>query len=385
MLDARGTRRAGGTLVLLLVVTMGCGGPSPDAPEETPASPEETITAADGTRIAVEVIARNLQIPWSLAFAPDGRLFVTERPGRVRVYSNGQLLVEPALTLPDVGAVGEAGLLGLTLHPEFSTNRLVYLVYTARTAAGGLVNRLVRFREVDNRLGEAAVLLDDIPAGNIHDGSRVRFGPDGRLYMTMGDAAVPSMAQDLASLNGKVLRLLDDGRTPPDNPRTSPVFSYGHRNPQGIAWHPMSGDLWESEHGEVGNDEINRIEAGANHGWPLIQGTAGGPGMAAPVLVFSPSIAPSGASFYTGSAIAAFRNDLFVATLRGEHLLRVRFDPADARRVAGTERLLQGRFGRLRDVVTGPDGALYLCTSNRDGRATPAADDDRIIRLSAAR
>jgi glucose/arabinose dehydrogenase len=330
------------------------------------------------------VIARGLEIPWSLAFAPDGRLFVTERPGRVRVIAGGRLLPEPALTLPDVAAVGEGGLLGVTLDPNFAENHLVYLVYTARHPALGLGNRLVRFREVENRLGEPSVLLDDIQGNNIHDGSRVRFGPDGQLYMTMGDAAMPSVAQDLASFNGKILRLTDAGLTPSDNPRASPIYSFGHRNPQGLDWHPASGELWASEHGETGNDEINRIEAGANYGWPEIQGSQTLPGMQTPVLSFSPSVAPSGASFYTGSTIPTFRFNLFVATLRGGHLLRVRFDPADPRRVISTERLLEGRVGRLRDVVTGPDGGLYFCTSNRDGRANPGAEDDRILRLVPA-
>jgi glucose/arabinose dehydrogenase len=341
------------------------------------------VTTSDGARIAVATFVSGLEAPWSMAFAPDGRLFVTERPGRVRIVLGGSLLPQPALTLPDVAAVGEGGLLGLALHPDFAQNQFVFVVYTTRTNRG-LVNRLVRYREAGNQLAEAAILLDDIPASNIHDGSRLRFGPDRLLYMTMGDAAAPSIAQDLASLNGKILRLTDDGRTPPDNPRASPVFSYGHRNPQGLDWHPATGELWATEHGEVGNDEINRIVAGRNYGWPVIQGGESRPDMEAPVLFFSPSIAPSGAAFYPGDAIAEFKQNLFVATLRGQHLLRVRFDPAEPARVVATERLLENRFGRLRDVVAGPDGALYVCTSNRDGRGNPAPDDDRVLRLSRA-
>src|SRR5690606_15692184 len=168
--------------------------------------------------------------PWSLAFAPDGRLFVTERPGRVRVVQNGQLLPEPALALTDVFTTGESGILGLALHPDFASNGFVYLTYTAVTPDGP-VARLMRFRELNNTLAEGVVLLDDVPAANIHNGSRVRFGPDGFLYVTFGDVARPSVAQDLASLNGKILRLTDDGRNAPDNPFSLPVFSYGHRNP----------------------------------------------------------------------------------------------------------------------------------------------------------
>ncbi len=354
--------------------------PSP-APGPGPAPGGEVLTAADGTRFGVEVVATNLQIPWAMAFAPDGRLFFTERPGRVRVLQNGQVLAAPALEIDDVAAVGEGGVLGLALHPRFAETRHVFVAYTARLPGGGRENRIVRYREVGNMLAERAVILDRIPAADIHDGARVRFGPDGRLYVTMGDVAQPSVAQDLASLNGKILRINDDGSVPADNPFGSPVYSYGHRNPQGIDWQPVSGDLWATEHGQTGNDELNRIDAGRNYGWPAIEADQTRAGMETPVLFFTPAVAPSGASFYTGTAIAGFRNNLFIATLRGLHLHRVRFDPAAPRRVAATERLLEGRFGRIRDVVTGPDGALYFCTSNRDGRTTPVAEDDRIVRI----
>jgi glucose/arabinose dehydrogenase len=284
-----------------------------------------------------------------------------------------------------VAAVGEGGVLGLALHPQFASNRFVYVAYTARLPGGGRENRVARYREVGNTLGERVVILDRINAADIHDGARVRFGPDGKLYVTMGDAAAPSVAQDVASQNGKVLRLNDDGSMPADNPFRSFVYSYGHRNPQGLDWHPLSGDLWEAEHGQTGNDEVNRVQRGGNYGWPVIEADQTRAGMEAPVLFFNPSIAPSGASFYTGTAIAGFRNDLFVATLRGQHILRVRFDPSNPQRVTGMERLLENRFGRIRDIVTGPDGALYFCTSNRDGRGTTVTEDDRIARIVAAR
>ena len=201
-----------------------CGSPS-RSPSEPPSdspppggqAPIETFTTADGVRVGVEVVASRLEIPWALAFAPDGRLFVSERPGRVRILQNGTLLAEPALTISDVFTRDESGVLGVALHPSFAANRLVYVVYTASGAAGPTA-RLVRYREVANVLGEAAVLLDDVPAANIHNGSRVRFGPDGALYLTFGDVAAPSEAQDLGSLNGKILRLADDGTTPAGNP-----------------------------------------------------------------------------------------------------------------------------------------------------------------------
>ena len=377
---------AHGIAMLLLGVLLGCGGSDGgnsgedgEAPPTTPPGglPVATFTAADGTRFGVQTLATGLQIPWSLAFAPDGRLFIAERPGRVRVFQNGALRADPALTLADVFTDGESGILGMTVHPDFATNGLVYLTYTANGPRGPIA-RLMRFRELDSRFAEGVVLLDDVPAAGIHNGSRVRFGPDRRLYVTFGDVAVPSTAQDVASLNGKVLRLNEDGTSASGNPFTSPVYSYGHRNPQGIDWHPVTGDLWATEHGQTNNDEINVIERGRNYGWPIIEADQTRPDMVTPVTFYVPAVAPSGASFYRGTQIPAFRNQLFVATLRGMALLRI---TVDGRRITAQERLIENRYGRLRDVVSGPDGYLYVCTSNRDGRTTPVADDDRVLRI----
>jgi glucose/arabinose dehydrogenase len=325
-------------------------------------------------------MATGLEIPWAMAFAPDGRLFFTERPGRVRIFQNGQLLPEPALTLSDLHTEGESGVLGMALHPSFASNGFVYIVYDVEDPNGPFA-RLVRYRAVGNTLGEPAVLLDDVPAANIHNGSRVHFGPDGKLYLSFGDAASPSVAQDLAKLNGKILRLNDDGTTPRDNPYNSPVWTWGHRNPQGFDWHPSTGEMYESEHGQIGNDEINVIVRGANYGWPVIEGSETRPDMVTPITFFTPSVAPSGASFYRGSVFPTFRNDLFVATLGGVSLLRITLNASDPHKVASVDRLMQGKYGRLRDVVSGPDGFIYLCTSNRDQRTAPVAGDDRILRL----
>lgn len=378
-------------IVLLLAVTTppfqtACDGSPGTRPNDFDDVPHtgEVFTSTDGVRLHAQVVAANLEIPWALAFAPDGRLFVTERPGRLRIVENDQLRPEAALTLTDVYTEGEAGLLGLALDPNFDQNRFVYLYYTATRIGRAPANRIVRFFEANNALVDAVTILDDIPANRVHDGGRLRFGPDGSLYATVGDVGTRPSAQDLGVLSGKILRISREGMTPEDNPFASQVYSYGHRNPQGIDWHPVSGDLWATEHGNVGNDELNRIERGENYGWPLIEGTETMAGLQAPILRFSPSIAPSGASFYSGLAFPQFQSDLFFATLRGSHLHRVTFSRTDPREVVSHERLLERRFGRLRDVVTGPDGAIYLCTSNRDGRGTPVPEDDRVIRLIPA-
>ena len=353
--------------------------PSPSPfPAPSPAPGLEIFTTRDGIRFGVETVAMQLQVPWSLRFAPDGRLFVTERPGRVRVLDLSTRTSELALTVDGIFAQGEAGLLGLALDPEFTENRWVYLYYTATLASGGAANRIVRYREVNSRLVERVLIFDNIPAAGIHDGGRLRFGPDGLLYATNGDAANTSLPQDLASYAGKILRLNRDGTTPRDNPFGSPIYSYGHRNPQGIDWHPATGELWASEHGQTGNDEVNVIRAGANYGWPRIEGAMTMPGMETPITFYSPAIAPSGVSFYQGQRFPGFSNNLFVATLRGMHLLRMR---ADGRRIVYEDRLLEGRYGRLRDVVTGPDGYLYFLTNDRGTAGAPA---DQVLRLVPA-
>lgn len=389
----------GRTLVLALalaqaVTPQACDKQTPTSPDTgggtgggsagggTTGGPFENFAAADGTRFGVETLATGLELPWSLAFTPDGRLFFTERPGRVRVYTGGRVLTDPALVIGDVAAIGEGGAMGLAVHPDFATNRYMFVLYTAR-AGNGTVNRVVRFREVNNTLGEPAVILDNIRAAGIHNGGRLKFGPDRKLYITMGDVADTGTSQDLASLNGKILRINDDGTTPADNPYRSPVYTYGHRNPQGLDWSPLTGELWATEHGPTGNDEVNLIQAGANYGWPIIQGTDTRAGMESPFLIFTPSVAPSGATFYTGSLVPNFRNNFFFACLGGVHLHRVLFDPTNPRRIAGHEPLLTARFGRIRDVINGPDGALYFATSNRSGAAS--ADDDRIARIVAPR
>jgi glucose/arabinose dehydrogenase len=370
-----------GVLALVLVAqtitTQAC-------PKDPTTPSGDPFTTSDGVRFRVDTVATGLEgVPWAMEFAPDGRLFVTERIGLVLIVNVATGASEIALSLDGVFADSEAGMLGLALDPQFSQNHFVYLYVTQRVGATGAVNRILRFREVNNRLGEMAVLLDGIPAASIHDGGRLKFGPDGLLYATTGDAATQGLAQDVSSLAGKILRINRDGTTPRDNRFSSPMYSYGHRNPQGIDWHPTTGTMWSSEHGNIGNDEINQIQLGLNFGWPRIQGSETMPTMEAPLTSFSPAIAPSGATFYRGGRIPQFTNNFFVATLRGTHLLRVTVDSA-GRRITAQERMLEGAYGRLRDAVMGPDGHLYFVTNNRDGRGTPAQGDDRILRIAPA-
>ncbi|GBD29518.1 Aldose sugar dehydrogenase YliI [bacterium HR32] len=345
------------------------------------------LVLAQGAEPAANAVewVRNLEVPWAIAFAPDGRAFVTERPGRVRVVRAGRLEPQPVLTLP-VAHVGEAGLLGIALHPQFPRSPYVYLYYTYDR--DGLRNRVERFRDAGGRLVRDRVVLDDIPGAFVHDGGRIRFGPDGMLYVGTGDARQASRAQDPQSLAGKILRVTPDGGVPDDNPFPgSPVYSLGHRNVQGLAWHPQTRALYATEHGPSGergfaHDEVNRIRPGANYGWPdVLCGQPGRPGFEDALACSGDDTwAPSGAEFVTRGA---WRGRLLVANLRGAHL-RAFVLSADGSRVERQETVLSG-YGRLRDVVEGPDGALYVLTSNRDGRGRPAASDDRILRLPLPR
>lgn len=337
---------------------------------------------------AVESVARGLDVPWALAFAPDGRIFVTERRGRIRVVEGGVLRDEPWLEF-EVYDSGEAGLMGLALDPEFERNGFVYVVHTYLDREGRVRNRLLRLREdAARRRGVLErVLVDEMKGASTHNGARVKFGPDRKLYWTMGDAQEPRLAQDLSSLNGKILRINPDGTIPPDNPfKDSPVYSYGHRNPQGLAWQPGTARLYATEHGPSGfldccRDEVNYIEPGKNYGWPVIRGYETRPGMVPPILHSGndQTWAPAGAAFVTSGPWSGS----FVFTgLRGRALYRLALDRNDPRRVAGFERLFRGEFGRLREVVEGPDAALYVLTSNQDGRGSPQRNDDRLLRIT---
>ena len=321
-------------------------------------------------------VARGLQVPWEIAFLPDRRALVTERPGRVRLLTRrGELRRRPVARLR-VSSAGEGGLLGLAVDPAFRTNRLVYLYYTT---AGGM--RLERWRLTGGRLQRQQSLVAGIRAGRVHDSGRIAFGPDGRLYVATGDAGDGALAQRPDSLNGKFLALTPEqyrgaGGAPA-------VVSIGHRNPQGFDWEPGSGRLVATEHGPTegldgagGYDEVNEIVPGGNYGWPDVFGFDQA-GVNAPLRVYGSPIAPSGATFVTRPG-SAWTGSFVFACLRGQELRRlVLRDSA----IVTDEPLLRQRFGRLRTVVEGPDGALYVLTSNRDGRGVPRAHDDRILRI----
>jgi glucose/arabinose dehydrogenase len=378
-----------GTLLVLA-----CGHPPPGRGagevERTATSTNEQDQAAAKDRVSfrVETVVGNLQVPWSIVWAPDGRMIFTERVGRVRIFENGKLRPAPLFTVPDVEPTGESGLMSIALHPQFASNHLLYISYAYK--ADNQSVRVVRYREGDTGLSDRKVIIEGIPAAQFHAGCRLRFGPDGKLYITTGDATRRELAQRLDSLAGKTLRLNDDGTVPADNPFVGQpnarpeIWSYGHRNSQGIDFQPGTNLMFQTEHGPSGfdgpegGDEVNIVEKGKNYGWPVIHHTQTHAGMEAPLLEYTPACAPASGMFYRGAAFPQFRGNFFFGCLVGTRLIRV---VLDGRRVVSQENLLEGKYGRIRDVAEGPDGYLYFSTSNQDGRGTPARDDDRIIRL----
>jgi glucose/arabinose dehydrogenase len=337
----------------------------------------------------VEIVASGLEVPWGFAWLQNGDMLFTERPGRVRIIENGKLRAEPVFTVPDVEPTGESGLMDITLHPAFASNGFIYLAYSYNQ--DGKHVKVVRYKYAGGKFTEPKSIVDNIPGTALHSGMRCRFGPDGKLYVATGDSTDWNLAQKLDSLAGKILRLNDDGTIPPDNPFVAQkdarpeIWTYGNRNPQGLAWQPGSNLLFETEHGPsgfegrgVGGDEVNILESGKNYGWPEIHHTQTKQGMEAPLLEYTPACAPGSAMFYNGSVLPLFNGNFFFGCLRGTRIIRV---VLDGRNVVSQENLFEGKYGRIREMEQGPDGYIYFSTSNRDGRGSPAKDDDRIMRI----
>lgn len=322
-----------------------------------------------GEDIAEKVVAENLTIPWEIVFLPDESMLVTERNGNLKHISSGAVI-----PVSGVAHRGEGGLLGMALHPDFKKNQFIYL-YSTTAVNSGLTNRVERYKFANNQLTDRKSIIENIPGSSNHDGGRIAFGPDGMLYITTGDAEQTENAQNTNSLAGKILRLKDDGSIPSDNPFKNAVYSYGHRNPQGITW-DSEGNLWATEHGpsgsQTGHDELNKIEKGANYGWPLIRGNQSQANMKTPILNSGDdeTWAPSGITFANGH--------LFFTGLRGQSLYISKVENGQA---GSLSTYLRQKYGRLRTVVVGPDGYLYASTNNTDGRGAKKPNDDKIIRI----
>jgi aldose sugar dehydrogenase len=373
------------------------------------AAENETATEADGEidfpvvpesksvpKFRVETVATQVEVVWSIVFAPDGRIFFTERPGRVRLIENGKLREKPLFTVPDVEPTGESGLMGMVLHPKFADNRFVYLAYAYQDANKKQNVKVVRYRETGDTLVEPKTIIDVISAAKYHAGTRLKFGPDAKLYITTGDATEQKLAQKLDSINGKTLRLNDDGTIPDDNPFVKQtgarpeIWTYGHRNAQGMDFHPETGVMFQSEHGpslidgvslfgkRSGGDEVNIVERGKNYGWDKISHNSTKAGMETPIIEFSPAVAPGSGSFYRGNLFPDFKNNYFIGALKGEMIIRL---VMDGRKIVSRDKLLEKQFGRIREVAVAPDGSIYFSTSNRDGRGDPEKIDDRILRI----
>ncbi|MPM09902.1 hypothetical protein SDC9_56225 [bioreactor metagenome] len=340
-----------------------------------------SISPSEKFPYKVEVIAENLNIPWAIDISDEGKLYFTERIGSIRVIENGNLNFNPVITLKEPFiSRGEGGLMGVVLDPSYLQNHYIYVMYSY-LEDNKVYNKVVRLIENNNKAFIDKVILDKIPGGRIHNGGRLKIGPDKKLYITTGDAGIPNLAQDLTSLAGKILRVELDGSIPKDNPIiNSSIYSLGHRNPQGLAWN-SNNILYEAEHGQAAHDEINIIKAGINYGWPIVQGNE----VSNNILSQKPLIqsgeetwAPSGITFISQGP---WKNRLLVANLRGSQLLSISLNE-EGTMVTNVESIMKNEFGRLREVVEAKDGSIYITTNNRDGRGNPNVNDDKIIKLT---
>ena len=330
--------------------------------------PNASSTGTD----AVQIVATHLQKPWALTFG-DGKIFFTEKVGKIRVVDNGTLVNESVADFR-VADISDAGLLGITTHPDFIKNHFIYVYYTYKEG-DKLWNKVLRITESNDKIVDAKVILDKIPGAEFDDGGVIKFGPDKKLYIGTGDATDENAAQDMTSLAGKILRLNDDGSIPNNNPDpNSPVYSLGHRNPQGLAWDDQ-GNLYETEEGPTKNDEINLIKENKNYGWPN-QECSGSKEYQPALNCYNISIEPAGITYY-GSGSLDFKNSLILATLRGNILYQL---PISNGNVTSQKIILDG-LGRIREVGVGPDNYLYILTGNTDGQGFPDKNDDKLLRV----
>ena len=355
-------------VIIISILTMKFSPSETLVPLPSPVSNSGNLTNTKG----VEITAEGLEAPRSIDVAEDGRIFFTEQHGSIRVVDeNGTLLEEPVGDIKVENLQG-AGLLGLTLHPNFTQNHLFYIYFTYSNNTG-IFNRVLMLEENKNKIIDSRTILDGIPGSEFRDGGRIKFGPDGKLYVSTGDASIPELSQDLNSLAGKILRINEDGTIPQDNPfSNSFVYAYGFRNVQGLAWDPEKGQLYASDQGGAGNDEINLVLSGKNYGWPNEQCNESAQNTR-PSLCFNPSLEPSGITFASSNKLG-YKNHLIVATLKGSLLREIDL------KTSSQNTILVG-YGRLADVVESRDGSIFVLTSNTDGNGLPQQGDDKILRL----
>lgn len=349
-------------------------------------SEDSSAPISIGDSYEVETIAEGLSVPWAVVFTDEDRILVTERPGTIREVRDGVVSQNALLSLPVV-ANGEAGLMGLTLDPDYENNKLLYACYTYQNG-NTLANRIVQILDRGTSLEVQKTILENAPAARFHAGCELAIGPDDMLYVTFGDATEKSLAQDKNSLAGKILRMNLDGSVPTDNPiPNSLMWSLGHRNPQGITWDTRNDEMYSTEHGPSGNDgplggdEVNHIIKGENYGWPTVSHENSKPEFVSPMAVFTPAVAPGSIYFYDGTMYPEFENTLLFATLKGEGLYRAVVNPENPKEIESYEKLPLPDIGRIRDVTQGPDGYIYLTTSNTDGRGDARAGDDKIVKI----
>ena len=363
---------------------------SPAARNDSPdADTTEKTDTAQSLPYEVAQVATGLFVPWSIAFTSENRFLVTERNGSIKAVVDDVLQEKVLLQFEDVETGSEEGLMGLAVDPAYAVNKYLYACY-AYEKDGALVDKVVRLFDAENSITLDKVILDDIPAASNHAGCRVKFGPDGMLYVTTGDATDRLIAQDLNSIGGKILRINKNGSIPADNPfSNSPIYSLGHRNSQGIDW-TEQGYLLESEHGPSGfdgapgGDEVNFITSGANYGWPIVSHEEIDPEFMTPLEVFTPAIAPGSLMVYKSDLIPQFKGNVFIGGLRGEGLYMMSFKDEFYKEVETTVKIDEVNFGRIREVVESPTGEIYFTTSNRDGRGTLRAEDDKIYKITLA-